>query len=332
MCSMTEAEVEDAYLNLKLLHCLQDNTGMQHRHWVGGALTNIVNALVPPAGSPAPDKDPLIAALYEEGCAGLGQVLTKAQAEDVTRYFERTPCFNSHVSWSSDNVPRFIGRGAESFHYASYRLTDILAAPHLIELANRPDILGIAEAYLGCTPTLYSLNAWWSFSGHGKAEYSQSFHRDLDDYRFCTLFCFLTDVGQRNGAHVYMRRSHRADLVERLLADRGAIARQKFGRPIGGQDIYIPPAGYGKDELYEVIFAGLKQTFTGPAGFGFMADTGGLHMGEPLTEGRRLMFWARYGLYKNPMAGREPAVPRDVVGDRIGRDPRSKFINRCILG
>lgn len=327
---MTDVDVDDAQLTLKLLHCLQDNTGTQYRHWAGGALTNIVNHFYPPAGSPPSAAGPFIAALVEEGYAALGPVLTKEQAADVTRYLEHRPCFNAHVTGSSDNVPRLIGDGAEAFHYGSYQLTDILTAPHLIELANRPDILGIAEAYLGCTPTLYSLNAWWSFSGHGKAQLSQSFHRDLDDYRFCTLFCFLTDVGLRSGAHVYLRRSHRADLVERLVAQRGEAARQKFGRSISLLDIYGPHGGYGRDDLYKVIFSGLEQTVTGPAGFGFMADTGGLHMGEPLTEGRRLMFWARYGIYKNPMANLQPA-PRALVGDRIGRDRRSVYINRCIL-
>lgn len=327
---MPGLDIDDAYLNLKLLHCLQDNTGTQYRHLAGGALTNIVNHFYPPAGSPPPALAPFIAALHEEGYAALGPVLTKEQAEEVTRYFEGRPSFNAHVPGSSDKVPRSVGGGAEAFHYASYQLSDILTAPHLIELANRPDILSIAEAYLGCTPTLYSLNAWWSFSGHGKAQLSQSFHRDLDDYRFCTLFCFLTDVGLRNGAHLYLRRSHRADLAERLVAQRGDVARQKFGRPVDVQHLYGPSGGYGRDDLYEVIFSGLKQTVTGPAGFAFLADTSGLHMGEPLTEGRRLMFWARYGLYKNPMANLQPA-PRALVGDRIGRDRRSVYINRCIL-
>ena len=77
-------------------------------------------------------------------------------------------------------------------------------------------------------------------------------------------------------------------------------------------------------------FSRLEQTVIGAAGFGFMADAVGLHMGVPLTE-RRLMFWARYGIYKNPIADQQPPLSRALVGDRIGRDPRSAYINRCIV-
>ena len=81
----------------------------------------------------------------------LGPVLTQEKAGEVTRYLETKPCFNAHIAWMGDNVPRRIGDGAEAFHYGSYQLADILAAPYLIEIANRPDIPSIAEGYLGCT-------------------------------------------------------------------------------------------------------------------------------------------------------------------------------------
>ena len=323
---MTSEDI-DRRLALEILHFLQLNTGPQYRHLIAAEIAQIVRRILeeqPPASTP------ISSAMTDAGFVPLGRLLSPEQAAEAARHLEQLPCYNAHVPNMSDGVPRQIGQGAEAFHYGSYSLADVIGAPHLIELANRADVIDAAAAYLGCTPTIYALNAWWSFSGHGVANYAQSFHRDLDDYRFCTLFCFLTDVGPRNGAHVFLKFSHRIDLIERLFAERGDAAGRSVGRRVTLLDLFDPPTGYGKDEFYRLLFSGLDATIMGPAGFAFMADTGGLHKGEPLTEGRRLMFWARYGVYRNPVAASDPA-PRSLVEDRIGRDARTRYINRCIV-
>src|SRR5918994_1677882 len=46
---------------------------------------------------------------------------------------------------------------------AGYSMDQLLRTPGLIDLLNRPDIIDFIELYLGCVPTLYSVNAWWSF-------------------------------------------------------------------------------------------------------------------------------------------------------------------------
>ncbi|HEX9463944.1 MAG TPA: hypothetical protein VGB82_15205 [Alphaproteobacteria bacterium] len=326
---MTDASVSsvDAQMNLRFLHFLQEHTGPQYRYAISQGLAEIVNRTVPRTSDAQGDEHPLTS----EGVIRMGALLTPTQCSELVSYFEDLPCFNAHVPDMSDGIRRRLGGDAECFHYGSYEPDDVIAAPYLLELSNRPDIIDIAGQHLGCAPTLYSLHAWWSFPGHGTASYSQSFHRDLDDYRFCTLFVFLTDVGPNSGAHTYIRRSHRTQLIERAIRENGPRASQKFGRDVSVIDLYTPPTGYGKDDLYQVIFPGLAETITGPAGTGFFADTSGLHKGEPLTEGRRLMFWARYGLYRNPAVIRPSTRSSALARGRIPSGPQSLYMNRCLL-
>ncbi len=324
---MIDAAAIDTDLNLQILHFLQQSTPPQHRRLVGDGIAQVINRRL--GQTPAEKGEP---ELTREGVAPLGVVLTPAQCSDVVRYFEALPCFNAHKPGDSDGVRRKLGHGAEAFGCGSYDADEVAGAPHLIELANRPDILASVERHLGCLPTLYSLHASWSFAGDGNVHRAPTFHRDLDDYRFCALFVFLTGVGPNNGAQVYIRRSHRPDLTEQAFRQNAGRAAIELRQDMALADMYTPPSGEGKDDLYAIIFPGLGETITGPAGTAYLADMLGLHKSEPLAEGRRLMFCARYGLYRNGAASQiSPAAAAKLRG-RIASDAKSRYINRCLIG
>ncbi|MBM3546976.1 MAG: hypothetical protein FJX54_08480 [Alphaproteobacteria bacterium] len=286
----------------------------------------------PIASSPVVDS--AAGVLAAEGYCSLASLLAPAQVAEVVRYFRERPCFNAHVHASSDKVPRRLGEGAEAFHYGSYALDDVVAAPFLVELANSPALLAIAERYLGCTPTLYSLNAWWSFPGLARpAKVSQSFHRDLDDFRFCTLFLYLTDVDARGGPHAYVRRTHRIDLLEQEMAKAAPGALEEVDPQLrasvaGGA--FRRGQAYGLDPAIRQLFGHLADMIPGPAGSGLIADTYGLHMGIPPESGPRLIFWARYGLHVNYGPNAAPVEER-LIASRIPWDDRARYINRALL-
>ncbi len=323
----------DALLNAALLHFLQSHTDVRFRHGVAAGLASAVNAMIERQRLPA-DAPSLGHArrLAEEGYVGLGQVLTPDRVAQIVAHFESRPCFNGHVPAMSDRVPRRLGKGAEQFRDGSFTLADVVGAPFLLELANRPEMVAVAEAYLGCTPTLYSLHAWWAFSGPGTAPQAELFRRDLDDYKFCTLFVYLTDVGPQNGPHAFIRRSHRVDLAEAILRE-AAPRLEHGGRAPTLDDLFALAQSEAQDRLYAEIFRGLIDTVTGPAGFGFIADTSALHKTLPVTVGRRLAFWARYGLYRNTHAAvtGDASVPPSAVASRLPRDARTTYINRCLI-
>lgn len=317
---------------LRMMHSFQQRVQAQHLHKAAAMVAETINAGVPRQVSDDPDVTRRTDELNAEGRTLFGPILTREQAAHVVDHFVARPCYNGHVVAFSDGIGRRIGAGAETFHYGSYSLEDVVTAPYLLEIANHPTMVGIAEAYLGCTPTIYSLNTWWSFSGHGRAEVAQAFHRDLDDFKFCTLFVLLTDVDLESGAHVFIRRTHRYDLVEARLREMAPSLEVRVGDAVTPENLYRAN-GSAPDWPFEEIFPDLTDTITGPAGFAFMADTGGFHRGIPLTRGRRLMFWARYGLYRNwtNYNDRLQPVDRVLVGDRLPADERTAYINRCIV-
>lgn len=319
----------DALLNAALLHFLQSHTNLRFRHGIAAGLASAVNALIErPKTPPAAASLDRARRLSDEGWVGLGQVLAADDAARIVAYGERQPCFNGIVPAMSDRRPRRVGEGAERFPHGSYRLADVIAAPGLLELANRPEVVAIAEAYLGCTPTLYALDLAWSFGGTVASDPAPHFHRWDDDYKFCTLVLHLTDARPESGAHVFIRRSHRPDLVE--AAAREAAAR---GRRAPLDDLFQMNQSAALDQLYAELFPHLIDTIAGPAGFAFMADPSGLHKQLPVSTGRRLVAVARYGLYRNTRAAvtGEDAVPWAAIDGRLPRDGRTIYINRCLI-
>jgi hypothetical protein len=318
----------DALLNGALLHFLQSHTNLRFRHGIAAGLASAVNALIE-RQPPAPEAPSVAQAqrLADEGWVGLGQVLVPDDVAKLVAYFEQRPCFNGAVPTMSDRVPRRVGEGAERFAHGSYPLADVIAAPGLLELANRPEILSVADAYLGCTPTLYSLQVGWSFAGSPPFGEGAHFHRWDDDYKFCTLVAYLTDVRPDNGPQMFIRRSHRADLVEAIVRD---AAR---GRAVAIDDLFQMNPSDAHDRLYGELFARLVDTIAGPAGFAFVADTSGLHKELPVLSGRRLVARAHYGLYRNTRAAvmGEGAVPPAALGRRLPADARTVYVNRCLI-
>lgn len=269
--------------------------------------------------------------LARDGYIPLGQVLDTAQVRDMYGYFSDKPCYAGHVAAKSDGIPRLPRGSAQEHAFGSYLIEDIVLAPHVLELANRPDILALAESYLGCVPTLYSMNAWWSFpQGDEEERVSQVFHRDLDDFKFIALFVYLTDVDEGNGPHQYIRGSHRADIIRDYL-----VAAGPEGRDVDKiLDALFAGAGYQYRDMFAEYLDDRIETFVGPAGSAFITDTYGLHQGVPPTERPRLVCWIRYGLFENHTSREDKItpVPRTFVAGRIPADAKSAYINRLIVG
>ncbi len=97
-------------------------------------------------------------------------------------------------------------QGFESANYAGHTPEQVLRAPGLLDLFNDERIISRVTAFLGFSPVLYSVNAWWSLTADKAAgPHSQFFHRDIDDDRFLVLFLYLTDVGMDGGPHQIQR-------------------------------------------------------------------------------------------------------------------------------
>ena len=157
----------------------------------------------------------------------------------------------------------------------------LLTLPHIREIATDPVVGAAVERHLGAPPILLSIGLWCSFAGK-QAKDAQFFHFDLDDYRFCKLFVYLTDVDEEGGPHVYLPKTHDPDYIAAC-------------RPAPGPDRDAFDAWYFHDLRKQDADAvrHLKQdpvTLTGAKGTRLLVNTEGIHKGlPPQTQDRWLL-------------------------------------------
>lgn len=171
--------------------------------------------------------------------------------------------------------------GATEAVYERAKPTGIVYDFHPQVLVNNPDIqglmqdssiLGLAQAYLGAQPVLDTVNLWWTAAQGARPDSNaaQLWHFDMDRVRWLKFFVYLTDVGPQSGPHCFVAGSHRTDGIPRELLERGYVR-------ISDADVA---------RLYP---SGAFRKFTAPRGSIIAEDTRGLHKGESVLSGDRLM-------------------------------------------
>jgi hypothetical protein len=199
----------------------------------------------------------------------------------IGAFAETRPCFAASdrrlpfLAAEHEAAERDYGRSILTGHFLDTVL-DCEAARAVIE---SPWLHAIAASYLRGAPFLIASRLWWSFASPAASRgdlalASQSFHYDLDDWHQLKIFFYLTDVGEAEGPHVYVRGSHRTRPLSYQL------------RPFVGLTETDAIAAYGSEAITAVV---------GAAGTGFVEDPFGMHMGVPVAKGRRLALEVSYG-------------------------------------
>lgn len=241
-------------------------------------------------------------ALSESGIAMLGGGLSPQACEELRRYFSGLEVFDSYRPGSPRFFPSDSAKRHPDAHIAHHLPEDVLRAPHLVAVANDPRILGIVSEFLGCKPTIGYLAVWWSYHTDKGAQQAEFFHRDVDDWKFVKLFVYLTDVGPDSGPHVYVQHSSNSEKLMEIRRFTDEEVRDTFGP---------------ENQL----------TMTATAGHAFLEDTFGIHKGQPVISGMRLIFQVVYSLSPLPY-GQKSTVMTRVELDRPDLDP---WINRVYL-
>lgn len=221
----------------------------------------------------------VVSELRQDGIAMLPDLFSASQLSDVVDHFRSQPL--AHRTKTT----------------AAYSLESIVACPGLMEAVNRPDILRLASAFIGCKPTLQALGVRWSYPGKASADV-QSFHRDPDDWRFLKLFVYLTDVDEESGPHVYVAGTHRTR------------------RPWQART-------YAQSEI-ENRYGAKVRAILGATGTTFAADTNGIHAGIPPKRTPRLLLQAQYSILPNYALRYRPVADRT----HPGLDP---YVNRLMV-
>ncbi len=259
----------------------------------------------PPAYAGIASIASLAGSLIDEGQASVGRVLTQDQCDEIYRHLLTRPVTDAYRPEVPAWLPLEDGRHPQS-HVGYHDHGDVVRAPHFLEIANRPEILGIVERYLGCRPTITYMAAWWSYPTGIEAQQAENFHRDVDDWRFVKLFVYLTDVDGSKGPHVYVKKSANVPVAGpiRRLTDEEVRAEHAAG---------------------DIVY------MTGAAGEAFLENTYGIHKGQPVLEGHRLLFQAVYSLMPLPYGPKHPVIGAAEASAIAGMtlDP---FVNRVYVG
>jgi hypothetical protein len=299
------------------------------------AVSALVNAqylkYAPRSSDPAKAKE-RAETLRREGVVPLGQPFDKKQVAEIQDYFLKRPIFNGHIPMSARHrvLRRYVNYTAENYPIGCYSAQEIALAPHLIEFALSPAVLDMAAAYFGCIPRLTWLQSWWNFAGPGDYPPRQNFyHRDSNDFGMFWVYIYLTDVDAGCGPHKLIRRS--GDF---------AVVRERFEKakvdPVLGPKLEnitlddLNGLGHGiPDDVKELIFDGLAEEMSGPAGTAFV--TRGVDYHKVLTPliKKRQIYAARFCInefnYPGPDRDGDP-VPSEVVAERVGSDEQLRYI------
>ena len=256
--------------------------------------TSLVLRLVPtvyPSARRASVRSARAREFSRNGIIFLDCVLNRRKCADIHAYLADQPVIDARGSGGQYAVS---ARPAAS-SLLDYSLRTVVNCPHILELANRPDLLQLASEILGFTPTITNISLRWSFpSGH--TDDVQHFHRDIELSSF-KILVYLTDVSLDSGPHVYVEASHLDRMPIRLRRYSDAELVQK-GNPI--------------------------VTVTGDAGTAFAIDTKGIHRGEVPALRPRLLLGIQYSLLPCLLYDYAPVKRHSTAGF-------DQYVNRLIV-
>ena len=148
-----------------------------------------------------------LAQLTTDGYAILNTKLDPEIVQELATYFESAPCMlTSDQELNMDPEDRVVVdlENPLAVKYAVDTNAILMNATVRKLLLDR-GLLQIAQEYLGSTPIVDIVTAWYSFpSANPSHQAAQVFHFDLDRVRWLKAFLLLTDQTIETGAHVYI--------------------------------------------------------------------------------------------------------------------------------
>jgi hypothetical protein len=258
-----------------------------------------------PAEIARPPGEPLdvpgLDTLRQKGCLGLGQPLDGEQAAEIERYLRSRPLLVGRMPGRPEGQAQSLETVPADRNFACHSYLDLWSSPHVVEFAARDTILDLAQAYLGCAPTLYSLNAYWALPERLADPQVQAFHRDIEDCRSLAILTSLTPVDTPDeGARYYVESSHDVPRLEASLRAEGV-----------GTKIDYLLAGPFVAPMTMRLFGRTAKRFHGPAGSSLCIDPYGLHRTVVPRSRPQLLLDLRFGTFMN-----ERIHDMELIGDR----------------
>ena len=149
-----------------------------------------------------------------------------------------------------------------------------------VDIVNSPLLQNIADIYLGKNAKNIATQLWWTFPANvdtkTRSKAAHYFHRDVDAWGFVKFFFYINDVFKESGPHIYVKKSHKPNLLHQIFYEKLQISRYSDN---------LIRKRFKNDDIYSIF---------GSAGVGFAADTFGLHKGTSPIKNSRLVLCCVY--------------------------------------
>ena len=219
--------------------------------------------------------------IKRDGYIVFENVLSDSICKCLMDFALKTPCMSrlmdSEIAEeNSESLMLYSIKNPVSVRY-EYSRAQIIKNDDVQKLLADPTLLMVAQNYLGSKPIADVMAMWWhtAFLNHPDAQAAQYFHFDMDRFKWLKFFFYLTDVNSRNGPHVFIKGTHKNNGIPREFLKRGY-------------------ARLGDDELNEHFPNELWKKFVGPKGTLIIEDTRGLHKGQHVETGERLILQLQF--------------------------------------
>ncbi len=273
---------------------------------------------------PSIEIDNYVKNLNDSGiCSELDIGLSENESNYVLDYFSKKHFYDSHTPIIS-NRKNFDQKPSGA--YMSYDLNTQLNCKPLLELCLNEKIIKSAQKYLECPPILFSINTFKTLPN--QKAFTHSFHRDLDDFLWLTVFVYWTNTTASDGAFEQIKCTHRkTEFIENII--------EKNFKGLNYDSFYRKTLGYDNFsyEDYIKIFGNENVcNIYGNKGKVVFADTAGLHRGTKVIN-ERLVTWLRYGITgsRQKNYAYEKQVKLDPENQSIFNKSKNKAVLKNIL-
>jgi hypothetical protein len=213
----------------------------------------------------------------------VGFSLKPSILRDLITFAETTPCYANRnpslpfYSNSKDKIEQELGKPLLVAGYLNAHET----CEAYQTIKHDPYLLAVASQYLNRPAVYLRGELAWSFpSPHtlvDKIKTARVYHCDINDFKTVKFFFYLTDVGEGDGPHVYMKGTHQT---------------RQFGHQCTGQGC----AAIADEDLVQTYGRDRVQVVTGKAGLGFVGDPYCLHKGTVPVDNSRLLLQLEFGI------------------------------------
>lgn len=209
--------------------------------------------------------------LSSETCDALLKFATETEA--VVRPFEN---FENQIAGINKLEKKIIDRQKPVAIRYDFLVKDLVKNEEVQKLLADISIMAVAQEYLKCKPKSDVLGMWWhtSFFKDENSDAATMYHFDMDRVKWLKFFFYLTDTKKENGAHQFIKGSHNGNIPRQFM-------KQGYAR-LKASDVIDH---YGRDN---------EVTYEAPRGTIIAEDTSGLHRGNPVQKGDRLLFQIQF--------------------------------------